>query len=311
MSPPTATATIRRLRIPRRLGPYRVCGHLSKGGMNYVMRAEHQVLEREVALKVLPPQEREGSPKYLRFAAEARAGAQVAHPNVATCFDAGTDRSWHYLAIEFVRGGDLRQQVRRRSGPLPERMAVALIKDVAKGLAAVHAAGLIHRDIKPANVLLSRRMMPKLADFGIAIAKGSPVERGWLMGSPAYMAPEQLDQDPVDERTDVYLLAGTLYHLVVGEPPFRRKPDDLCRVKMTRVAPLAHLRRSEVSRELSLVLHKAMAEDPDRRHPTAWSFGDALDDLLHNSAGNPAQPVYGWSPSLPLLSQGQLMGARF
>ena len=269
-----------RLSLPQKLGPYRIVGQLGKGGMNHVLRAVHSILQREVALKILAPQQRADQTTLQRFKAEARAGAAIDHRNVATCFDAGRQGEWCYLAHELVDGGDLEQERRRRGDRFPERLAIALARDIARGLAAVHEAGFVHRDIKPANILLDQGLTPKLADFGIAVDINDQ-PRGEVLGSLAFMSPEQIRGRALDGRSDCYALCATLYALVTGTVPFKRRIADLKAGTVPIVAPPSCRRvRPRLSRGLDALLRRGLAIAPADRHADAASLADALDALL-------------------------------
>jgi len=282
------------LTVPQRLGPYRICGRLGEGGMNVVLRARHGLLQREVALKVLPPEKGDGvasTQRGARFTAEARAGAAVSHPHVNTCFDAGKDQGWGYLALELMPGGDLRGLCRQRGGRLPERFAVATIRAVAHGLAALHRAGFVHRDVKPNNILLGRDLAPQLADFGVA-ARVDRQRVGTLVGSLGYMSPEALDGMPCDVRSDVYSLAVTCFEMVTGQLPFLRKESAIGNGRRSAApVPSCRDRRGSLSIALQGVLLRAMSPDPDERHGSAQAFADALGDCLDVALPSRPAPV--------------------
>ncbi|MFW5753088.1 MAG: serine/threonine-protein kinase [Planctomycetota bacterium] len=297
----TAVADSRTIVIPRRLGAYRIAAKIGKGGMNHVFRAVHGVLNREVALKVLPPHHRADRERMLRFKREARAGAAVDHPNVATCFDAGRHGDWCYVAMELIPGGDLEAERERRGGRLSERLAIALTRDTAYGLEAVHAADLVHRDVKPANILLGANLTPKLADFGIAICPHEQHDAE-VIGSPAYMAPEQIAGHPVDARSDIYALAATCFHLVTGERPFRRNLRAIGRAPLApEAAPSCRALRPGLSAGLDALLRRALDPQPQRRPASARAFAEALDRLLHAGPSAPVAAPSGERPADDLV----------
>jgi hypothetical protein len=204
-----------------RVGDYVLGERLGSGGMGVVFRARHIVSGREVALKGVPCHGDEAA--LARFQREAAAQATVdAHPNVIRIHDAGLAGSSGYLAMELASGGDLAELLARR-GTLPETEAARIVAQLARGMAHVHARGILHRDLKPANVLFGADGTPKLVDFGLArMTDESRITlTGELVGTPAYMAPEQalgLHED-IDARTDVYGLGVLLYELLTGEIP--------------------------------------------------------------------------------------------
>jgi len=208
----------------RPLGPYDLLDELGRGGMGIVYRARHRELGREVALKTLLPGFADRI-DLARFEREARAASGLADPHVVRVLDFGRDAGVVYLAMELVPGESLQRRV-ERTGPLPSDRAAWIAAQVARGLAAAHARGLIHRDVKPANVLLRGEDEALLADFGLAKDLAAGGERltatGELLGTPAYMAPEQALGGPVDARTDVYGVAATLYFALTGRPPHQQ-----------------------------------------------------------------------------------------
>jgi serine/threonine-protein kinase len=210
--------------IGRTVGPYRVEEKLGEGGMGAVYRAVHATLEREVALKILPERLVGGSPEFVkRFLVEARAAARIAHPNIVQVHDAGEAGGAYFIAMEFVRGTDLRGLLARRGAlPLPEALDLAL--QAAAGLGAAAKKGIIHRDVKPANLMLTADGVLKIADFGLAKnveAATELTQSGQILGTPAYMSPEQADGARVDFRTDVYSLGVCLFEMAAGAKPFQ------------------------------------------------------------------------------------------
>ncbi|HVK10632.1 MAG TPA: serine/threonine-protein kinase, partial [Gemmataceae bacterium] len=206
-----------------RLGGYRVLELLGAGGMGLVFRAEDPTLRRPVALKVMRPELLDRPHAAERFLREARAAAAVKHDHIVTIYQVGQDRGVPFLALEFLAGEPLDARAKRESR-LPPAEVRRIGHEAALGLAAAHAAGLIHRDIKPANVWLEApRGRVKILDFGLARATGQDVHltgSGTVMGTPAYMSPEQANGQPVDARTDLFSLGAMLYRLATGRLPF-------------------------------------------------------------------------------------------
>jgi len=194
---------------------------LGQGGMAKVYRGLDRQLGRQVAIKVLaPPFDRDGE-FVERFQREARAAAGLSHPNIVAVFDSGSDDGTHFIVTELVDGETLADRL-RRDGPMPPGEAVAVAVDIARALAAAHERGLIHRDIKPGNVMLLPDGRVKVVDFGIARAAGSDTltNTGVVLGSTAYLSPEQAGGQPVDERADLYALGCVLYEMLTGQVPF-------------------------------------------------------------------------------------------
>lgn len=204
-------------------GNYEILSEIGRGGMGVVYRAVDSVLQREVALKVLAPH-LAGNPQYLaRFMREARTAAQINHPNITHVYTAGEAGGQAYIAMELVKGQTLADQIRAQ-GPISSARALKTVREVAQALAAAHSAGIVHRDIKPANIMIDETGHVKVMDFGLARfqerATAGLTASGAMLGTPLYMAPEQIQGGEVDGRTDIYALGVTLYEMLAGVPPF-------------------------------------------------------------------------------------------
>ncbi len=209
-----------------RLGPYRVLRVLGRGGMGVVFEAEDGQLQRRVALKAMLPHVAEEPTNRERFLREARAAAALDHENVVPVFQVGEDRGVPFLAMPLLQGETLADRLKREA-PLTAGEVLRVGREAALGLAAAHAAGIVHRDVKPGNLWLEgppggpvRRV--RVLDFGLARrpAGESITQSGALVGTPAYMAPEQARGKAVDARADLFSLGCVLYHMATGEPPF-------------------------------------------------------------------------------------------
>ena len=218
------------LGVGARVGAYRVERQLGRGGMAAVFLAFDERLGRLVALKVLAPELAADQGFRTRFIRESRAAAAVDHPHIIPVFDAGEADGLLYIAMRYVPGGDVGTIV-RREGPLSPERAAAVIAQVAAALDAAHAAGLVHRDVKPANMLVDARPGRSdhvyLSDFGLskkaAAASAGLTGTGQFVGTWDYVAPEQIQGRPADERSDQYGLACAAFELLTGAPPFRRE----------------------------------------------------------------------------------------
>ena len=206
-----------------RLGPYRILGVVGTGGMGIVFRAHDPHLERVVALKVMLPGLAASSTARRRFLREARAGASIQHDRVVAVYQVGEDRGVPYLAMPFLRGESLEARLHRETR-LEVREALRIAAQTAEGLEAIHDLGLIHRDIKPGNIFLEGdAARVKILDFGLARATGADVQlthEGSIVGSPAFMAPEQASRQPLDGRADLFSLGCVLYLMLTGTLPF-------------------------------------------------------------------------------------------
>lgn len=218
------------------LGKYKLLEPLGAGGMSFVYLAENQLLGQRRAIKVLPKSKVSDSSYLERFYREARAAAQLNHPNIVRTFDIDQQGDQHYMVMEFIDGEDLSSLV-KRVGPLPISDAVNYLRQSAAALQHAHQAGLIHRDVKPGNLLLDKQGQVKLLDLGLAkftdqLSNLTVVHNETLMGTADFLSPEQaLHSHLVDRRADIYSLGGTFYFFVAGHPPF---PDGTVAQRLVR-----------------------------------------------------------------------------
>jgi eukaryotic-like serine/threonine-protein kinase len=257
-----------------------ICG---TGGMSTVYKAHDQLLERNVALKVLHPHYGDDAEYVERFRREARAVAQLSHPNIVTVIDRGEADGHQFIVFEFIDGENLKELV-GRTGPLPVRRAVELGIAVADGLAFAHEHGLVHRDVKPQNVLLSRDGEAKVTDFGIARSldvEHGVTQTGTVMGTSNYLSPEQANGQPVTPATDVYSLGVVLYEMLTAEVPF--PGDNFVAVAMKHLnetPPDVLLIRPDVPLRLASALDRALEKDPSQRFASMDEFARELRHTL-------------------------------
>jgi serine/threonine-protein kinase len=261
-------------------GRYRLESKLGSGGMSTVFLARDETLERWVAVKVMHREISDQPDQLERFRREARAVAQLSHPNVVAVIDAGEDGGFPYIVLEFVEGETLKQRI-DRLGRLPVDEAAAYAIEIGRGLAAAHARRLVHRDVKPQNVLIDGEGRAKVTDFGIARSLESDglTKTGRVLGTTDYVAPEQAMGHGVDARSDIYALGVLLYEMVTGDVPF--KAETVVGVAMKHVneeMPDVQQRRPEISSALAAVIERATAKDPKRRYSDMGAF---LADLEH------------------------------
>jgi serine/threonine-protein kinase len=263
-------------------GRYELGLLLGVGGMASVYRATDRVLERTVAVKVLGPPSDQDPALVERFRHEARAAAGLSHPNIVAVFDSGSEAGVHYLVMEYVQGETLADTLRRQ-GMLAPCWTAEVGRWVCQALQAAHARGLVHRDIKPANVLVSRAGQVKVADFGIASAAARPIltDGGIVLGTAAYLSPEQAQGGPVDARSDVYALGCVLYELLTGAPPFVADSPLGLATRQAAEAPAPPSRRNpQIDPDLEAVIMTALAKEPARRYQTAWAMGQDLERIV-------------------------------
>jgi beta-N-acetylhexosaminidase len=267
----------------RTLSSCRVGRKLGQGGMGQVYQGYHPMLDRSVAIKVLPPALIQSEEMRARFLQEARIAAALRHPNIVQIYDFGQDADLIYMIMEYVDGVSLKErltQLRASGQTMPVAQAVEITRQIASALAYAHEQGAIHRDLKPANILLNARGQAILVDFGLAVLGDSPryTEPGKVWGSPVYIAPEQLDEPPsVDARSDIYSLGVVLYEMVANTPPF--KTGSAMKILWQKVnllpAPPSELVPS-VSPALEAIILRALARRPDERYATAQEMAQAL-----------------------------------
>lgn len=292
-----------------RFGPYVLAGRIGVGGMGEVYRAEDVRLGRDVAIKVLPGGFGEDRERQKRFEQEARILAALSHPNILAVYDVGTQEGSPYLVMELLEGETLRERLAR--GALPVQPAVELALQMARGLAAAHAKGLIHRDLKPGNLFITHEGHLKILDFGLAkqavIPPGDwgrrPAEEaealtldGLAMGTVGYMSPEQVMGQPVDARSDLFALGVVLYEMVSGRRAFERTGAfESMEATLKEEPPELQAPAGPVSWALRRLVARCLEKDPARRFESAQHLARALQALLEAgvSGGGMGHPRLG------------------
>ncbi|MGZ5356830.1 MAG: protein kinase domain-containing protein [Solirubrobacterales bacterium] len=260
---------------------YRIEGVLGRGGMGIVYLAGEPELDRLVALKVIRAELADDQAFRRRFASESRAAAAIEHPNVISVYRAGEHRGRPYLAMRYVPGRNLQARIAAEGRLRPDR-AASLTYEIAEGLDAIHAAGLVHRDVKPANIIVSDRnkgMSAYLTDFGLAKSAASEsgmTRTGEVIGSLDYLAPEQIEGHRVDARTDVYALGCVLFELLTGTVPFPgRESSAKLWAHLNEPPPSVDRWPDRALAELDPVVRRATAKNPEDRFPSAGDLGRA------------------------------------
>jgi serine/threonine protein kinase/WD40 repeat protein len=324
----------------RRVGDYELIEELGRGGMGVVYRARQLSLGREVAVKFLLHGVLAGDQAIARFRAEAEAAASLRHPHVVAIHEIGEDRGRHFQAMELVRGRSLAEAL--RDGPLPAARAARYVRSVAEALQYAHERGVLHRDLKPANVLIDEHDEPRVTDFGLAKrvesrnesgvegaddgtkSSGPPLSTqpslnppltltGQVLGTPAYISPEQADGRPVDARSDVYSLGALLYHLVAGRPPFTGESATHVLRQVAETEPVAlRLLNPSLPGDLETICLKSLEKEPARRYPTAKELAEELhrwlrDEPIRARPVSPAERAWRWCKRRPALA-GSLAG---
>jgi eukaryotic-like serine/threonine-protein kinase len=254
-------------------GRYRLDELQGHGPMSEVWRAHDNILDRTVALKILSP-----TADLERFRREAQAVAALAHENVMRVYDYGEDEARPFMALEWLPGGTLEDRLRQ--GPLPHDETYRVAEGIAAGLAHLHARGLVHRDLKPANVLFDEEDRPKLGDFGLAretAGAGTLTEAGTVLGTAAYISPEQAAGEPAGAASDVYSFGVILFRMLTGRLPFEAD-NALALVDMHRRAapPAVETLQPEAAPALAALTAAALRKDPARRPADGAALLDAL-----------------------------------
>src|SRR5215470_336807 len=269
----------------RRFGRYEIVAELGRGAMGVVYRARDPEIDREVALKTFSMigLEREQQEEFRqRFVGEARAAGRLSHPGIITIFDVGQnpEDQTPYIVLEFVAGESL-SKILNRQKRLPLSTALQLAEELADALDYAHAQGVVHRDIKPANILVTADGHAKIADFGIAKLNLSQLTvPGRVLGTPAYMAPEQLSGEGVDGRSDIFSVGVILYAMVTGHSPFHgNSATTVCYKVVNRDPVPASAFDLDLPQTLDAVIFRAMAKDPADRYQRGADLANDLREL--------------------------------
>src|SRR2546427_2158371 len=297
-------------------GRYKIEEPLGVGGSSQVYLARDQALNRDVALKVLDPAAAADGNTRRMFVKEARALAQLSHPNIVAVYDVGEVDGSPFIVMEYLAGGSLKQKI-EGTGPLKTGEAVRVAIEVANGLAFAHSKGIIHADLKPSNILFDANDTAKICDFGIARTPQEDADTPQLFATAMYVAPERVEGKGASIASDVYGLGLVLYEMLVSKPPFTStNASVLLRDHVVRQpVPPSHLRPS-LPKELDTVALKALAKQPNLRYQKAHDFANALahienvdKDLATTRLAVVSEPIQDFlpqveqSPVVYLLSQ--------
>ncbi|MGZ5297765.1 MAG: Stk1 family PASTA domain-containing Ser/Thr kinase [Actinomycetota bacterium] len=256
-------------------GRYRVEARIGSGGMGEVNRGVDSVLDRTIAIKILLPQFARDVSFVDRFRREAQAAARLNHPNIVGIYDSGADGETQFIVMEFIQGRTL-EDFMSSGGRFTPVHAVEVAEKICDALAYAHVAGVIHRDIKPANVMVTRKGEVKVMDFGIARIVAGPQtapQTSAVLGTAAYISPEQAQGQPVDGRSDIYSLGAVLYEMLTRRPPFTGNSPVAVAYKQVNESPvLPSVANREISPLLDAVLMRALAKNPANRYQTADEF---------------------------------------
>ena len=277
-----------------RFGDYELLNEIARGGMGVVYKARQIALNREVAIKMILSGQFANEDEKERFYAEAEAAASLNHPNIVTIYEIGEVDGRHFFSMEYVAGESLADLVRER--PLAPHRAANYISGICEAVQLAHDNGILHRDIKPANVLVNKKDIPLVTDFGLAKQvheqSGMTME-GSVLGTPSYMPPEQArgNLDEVDTRSDIYAIGATLYQLLTGNPPFAAASVyETIRQVLNKEPAEPQDRNPDIPQDLATICMKCLQKSPDKRYQTALELQEELQRFLQ---GRPilARPI--------------------
>ncbi len=283
--------------IPQMLGHYRIDGVLGEGGMGVVLKGSHTTLDRQAAIKLMKPSLADNPAFAARFMREARTAAALEHPNLVTVYDAAQEGGYIYMALRFMGGGDLTDQL-KREGQLSEPRAIHMFSPLLSALQYISTKKFVHRDIKPANILLDEDFTPRLGDLGLmrtSVANGGDQEAG-VMGTPSYMSPEQVNNVPeLDVRSDIYSLGLSLYVALTCKQPLQG-PD-----LASTIDNVLHVDPPDprtivpnLSDAMTQVVMKAIRKRPQDRFQTPKEFLDALTAVEHEALNELSASGVSW-----------------
>lgn len=288
--------------IGTRLGKYEIVSILGRGGMGVVLRAHDRLIQRDVAIKLLPDDLATDATMLKRFLSEARAAGKLHHPNVVSIFEIGQEGRSYYLVMELVAGGSVEDYLDKH-GPISVLEATRLTIDACKGLEAAHAMGLIHRDIKPANLMRTADGAAKIADFGLVKGVSGKTQEltqpGVVVGTPYFMSPEQCETRPVDGRSDLYSLGATYYALLTAKYPFHEASSITQLMYSHCYGPIPDPRavNAAIPEACAGIVGRAMAKKPEERYASARDMLADLEALATAISSGTALPMPALAPA--------------
>jgi serine/threonine-protein kinase len=282
---------------------YRILGEIGRGGMGVVLKSEDIKLKRPVALKLLPPEFMFSPEAHKRFIREAQAAASLDHPNICTVYEVEEYQGQPYIAMAFIDGRTLKERIVQR--PIAIDEAINIATQVAEGLGEAHRKGIIHRDIKPANIMLIDKGQVKIMDFGLAKLEsaGDITKTSTVMGTAAYMSPEQVKGKKVDHRTDIWSFGCLLYEMLAGQGLFQAGHDQAVFHAIVHEDPKPiTILRNDIPAKVEKILVKCLQKDPQNRYSDAASLIEDFKTVdIHDIAVTPSLPPQKHTPSIAVL----------
>lgn len=271
---------------------YRLVEWVGEGSMGVVYRAHDETLDRQVAIKFLPPGHVSGSEAGSRFLREARAVARLSHPNVMLLYNVDQEAGWFYLVLEYIPGQDLQAILAQKKGPLALDQALAVLRGSLSALGYAHSQGIIHRDIKPENIMLTPDGRIKVTDFGLAQVQGDVrlTQAGALLGTVLYLAPELIAGQPASPASDLYAIGGVLYEMLTGRPPFPGdQPTAVLVQTLNDPVTLPTRLNPAIPAAVEKIVLKLLDKEPANRFQSAEEVLAALPETVEPAV--PARPV--------------------
>lgn len=282
--------------IGKTLGQYEIVEEIGRGGMATVYKARQRSMNRIVAIKVLPRQMLHDPGFYDRFEREVDVISHLEHPHILPIYDYGQDDGLPYIAMRYLGGGSLEQRIRR--GQVRIEDIEKPLRQVAQALDYAHQQGIIHRDLKPGNIMLDENGNAYLTDFGIARVLGSDLTGSMIIGTPAYMSPEQANGLPVDGRSDIYSMGIVLFEWMTGRGPYQAETPMAVLLKQIQ-EPMPSLRRirPDIPQMVDDVVQKATAKQPEHRFSSAGELAQAFADAVHGVSFQMSMPPQNYVPA--------------
>lgn len=289
------------------ISQYNILEKLGEGGMGVVYKAYDSNLDREVALKFLPPHVSASGDEKARFIQEAKAASAMNHPNVCTIHDIREHDDHLFIVMEYVLGQTLRQKI--DSGLLNQKTAIEIGVQIADGLAAAHEKGIVHRDIKPENIMVRKDGIVQIMDFGLAKLRGVTrlTKEGSTVGTAGYMSPEQVQGQEADHRSDIFSLGILLYEMLAGELPFKGIHETALMYEIVNVdaSPMSTI-RPEIEPSLDAIILECLAKEPDERYQSAKEVSKELKRVKRESGRQKASRISAVRPAPAPGSEAQI-----